>query len=88
MEMDSEKTIKIKALSMSPLIQFCIILITSFVISPLILRGISLLLSKWQLLDRPHLYRTEKGREPAPYGAGITIIITLLVLSPLVFLFA
>jgi UDP-N-acetylmuramyl pentapeptide phosphotransferase/UDP-N-acetylglucosamine-1-phosphate transferase len=45
------------------------------------------LLSKWWLLDRPHLYPSEKWRKPAPYGAGIAIILTLLIISPAIFLF-
>jgi hypothetical protein len=73
---------------MFPLIQFILIFIASLIISPLILHGVSFLLNRLSLLDRPHLYRSEKGRVPAPYGAGIAIIITLLILSPVVFIFA
>jgi UDP-GlcNAc:undecaprenyl-phosphate/decaprenyl-phosphate GlcNAc-1-phosphate transferase len=73
---------------MSPLIQFVLIFAISLIVSPLILHGVSFLLTRFSLLDRPHLYKSETWRKPAPYGAGIAIIITLLVLSPLVFLFA
>ncbi len=70
------------------ILQFLIIFISSLIISPLVLRGVSFFLKKYSLLDRPHLYKSEKWRKPAPYGAGISIIITLLIMSPLVFLFA
>ena len=73
---------------MSPIIQFFIIFISSLIISPLILRGVSFLLKKYNLLDRPHLYKSEKWRSPAPYGAGISLIVMLLIMSPLLFLFA
>ncbi len=39
--------------------------------------------AKW-ILDRPHLYKTETGRDPVPYGIGIAIIMTLFLLSPLI----
>lgn len=70
------------------LTQVLILFAISLIISPLVLMGVSFLLRKYHLLDRPHLYKSEKGRHPAPYGAGIAIILTLLTLSPLVFLFA
>lgn len=44
------------------------IFIVSLIISPFIVRGISLLLRKYAILDRPEKYKTEKGRAPAPYG--------------------
>ncbi len=72
---------------MSPLIQFFIILITSLIVSPLILSSVSFLLRRYDILDRPHLYPSESWRLPAPYGAGIAIIVTLLILSPLVIFF-
>lgn len=73
---------------MSPIIQFLIIFIGSITLSPLILYSVSFLLEKLNLLDRPHLYKTEKWRAPAPYGAGISIILTLILMSPILFLFA
>jgi UDP-N-acetylmuramyl pentapeptide phosphotransferase/UDP-N-acetylglucosamine-1-phosphate transferase len=48
---------------------------------------LSLVQKYWKkvgLLDRPHLYRTEAGRPPVPYGIGIAIITTLLLISPLI----
>ncbi len=72
---------------MSPLVQFIFILITSIIVSPYILSGISFLLHRFGLLDRPHLYKTELWRSPVPYGAGIAIILTLLILSPMVIFF-
>jgi UDP-N-acetylmuramyl pentapeptide phosphotransferase/UDP-N-acetylglucosamine-1-phosphate transferase len=63
-----------------------IIFIISLIISPLVLMGVSFLLRKYRLLDRPHLYKSEKGRKPAPYGAGISIIITLLILAPIIYI--
>lgn len=36
------------------------------------------------ILDRPHLYKTESGRNPAPYGIGIAIISTLLLVAPVI----
>jgi UDP-N-acetylmuramyl pentapeptide phosphotransferase/UDP-N-acetylglucosamine-1-phosphate transferase len=73
---------------MSPILQFLVIFITAIIISPLVMRWVSFLLKKYNLLDRPHLYKSEKWREPAPYGAGISIIITLIIMSPLIYLFA
>lgn len=70
------------------ILHFLLIFITSLILSPLILRGVSFLLRRYHILDRPHLYRSEIGRKPAPYGAGISIIVTLMVMSPLVFLVA
>ncbi|MBC7503455.1 undecaprenyl/decaprenyl-phosphate alpha-N-acetylglucosaminyl 1-phosphate transferase [Candidatus Gracilibacteria bacterium] len=70
------------------ILQCVIIFMASLIISPLILRGVSFLLTRYSILDRPHLYKSEIGRKPAPYGAGIAIIITLLVLSPFIFIFA
>lgn len=42
-------------------------------------------LRRYQLLDRPHLYKSEAGRDPVPYGAGISIILTLLVFVPILY---
>lgn len=70
------------------IIQFAIFFIASLILSPLILKSTSYLLRKAGFLDRPHLYKSEKWRNPAPYGAGISILITLLLMSPLIFLFA
>lgn len=52
-----------------------------------ILRGIEFLWKKWNLLDRPHLYKSEQGRKPVPYSAGVSILLTLLLMSPFIFLF-
>ena len=45
---------------MYPLLQFALIFIASLIVSPLVLSGVSFLLSKYKLLDRPHLYKSEK----------------------------
>jgi UDP-GlcNAc:undecaprenyl-phosphate/decaprenyl-phosphate GlcNAc-1-phosphate transferase len=63
-----------------------IIFIISLIISPLVLIGVTSVLRKYQLLDRPHLYPSEWGRAPAPYGAGISIIITLLIIAPIIYI--
>jgi UDP-GlcNAc:undecaprenyl-phosphate GlcNAc-1-phosphate transferase len=39
---------------------------------------------KFDILDRPHLYKTEAGRHPVPYGIGIAIISTLLIIAPII----
>lgn len=70
---------------MSISLQIILILGISIFVSPLILQGVIYLLRKYKLLDRPHLYKSEAGRQPAPYGAGIAIFLTLLVLSPIIF---
>ncbi len=73
---------------MSPLLQFLILFTSSVIISPLILNGVSFLLRKYNLLDRPHLYKSEKGRAPAPYWAWISLIFTLLIMSVFIYFFA
>lgn len=70
------------------ILQFIIIFIISLCIAPIVLHGVSFLLKKYELLDRPHLYKSEKWRSPAPYGAGISIITALLIMSPFIYLFA
>lgn len=72
---------------MSFLLQTFIIFIISFLLSPFLLKGISFVFRKWRFLDRPHLYKTEKGRAPAPYGVGIIIIIMLLIFLPFFYLY-
>ena len=37
---------------------------------------------KYDILDRPHLYKTENGRSPVPYGIGFAIIATLFLVAP------
>lgn len=44
------------------------IFFASLIISPLIVNGVSFLLRKFAILDRPERYKSEKGRSPAPYG--------------------
>lgn len=58
--------------------------ILSLIVGYGILRLYTGLARYYGILDRPHLYTTERGREPAPYGIGIAIVMTLIVLSPLV----
>ena len=64
------------------LLQIFIIFLSSLLITPLILSGISFLFQKWGFLDRPHLYKSEKWRKPAPYGVGIVLILMLLIFFP------
>ncbi len=70
------------------ILQFFIFFLSSLIISPIILHGVSFLLRKYNFLDRPHLYKSEKWRAPVPYSGGIAIIITLLVMSPFIFRFS
>lgn len=42
------------------ILQFLLIFVSSIIISPLILGGVSWVLRKYNLLDRPHLYKSEK----------------------------
>ncbi|MBP9812440.1 undecaprenyl/decaprenyl-phosphate alpha-N-acetylglucosaminyl 1-phosphate transferase [Candidatus Gracilibacteria bacterium] len=58
----------------------CISLVVGFSI----LRCILFLAKKYDILDRPHLYKTEAGRKPVPYGIGIAIISTLLLVAPVI----
>lgn len=44
------------------------VFIASLIVSPAIVMGVSYLLRKYAILDRPEKYKTEKGRPPAPYG--------------------
>lgn len=62
---------------------FCI----STLVSYILLMGIHWLWRKLGILDRPHLYPSERGRKPAPYSVWIVIYLTLLLLSPLLYIF-
>ncbi len=70
---------------MSFSIEIIILFIISCILSPLILRAVSWGLRRYQWLDRPHLYRSESGRTPVPYGAGIMIILTLVTCIPILY---
>lgn len=70
---------------MSFSLEIIILFIASCICSPLILRGVTSILRKWRFLDRPHLYRSEIGRTPVPYGAGITLIMTILFFVPILY---
>ncbi len=72
---------------MSPILECIVFFFISLIASPLILRWVSWSLTRLGFLDRPHLYKTEKGRTPAPYGAGISILLTLLILAPFIYIF-
>lgn len=37
---------------------------------------------KYRIVDKPHLYPHEKGREPLPYPGGIVLVLNLLLWSP------
>ena len=52
-----------------------------------LLKIIIFLWKKWWLLDRPHLYKSEQWRAPAPYSAGVLIFLTLAILSPIIYIF-
>lgn len=65
--------------------EIIILFVFSCILSPLILSGVTSVLQKWRFLDRPHLYRSELGRTPVPYGAGITIILTILLFVPILY---
>lgn len=53
-----------------PLFLFTILLfLGSFLVSSLILKGIESFWKRYQILDRPHLYKSEQGRKPVPYSA-------------------
>lgn len=66
---------------------FISLLILSCIVAPIILYWVTYILRYFGLLDRPHLYKTEQWRPPAPYGAGISILLVLLILSPIIFLY-
>lgn len=42
------------------ILQFFIFFLSSLIISPIILHVVSFLLRKYNFLDRPHLYKSEK----------------------------
>ena len=52
-----------------------------------LLKIIIFLWKKWWLLDRPHLYKSEQWRAPAPYSAGVLIFLTLAILAPIIYIF-
>ncbi len=66
-------------------LEIIILFITSCILSPLILKGIISGLKRYNCLDRPHLYKSESGRSPVPYGAGISIFLTILVFIPILY---
>lgn len=55
--------------------------------SYLLLQAVIVVWKKFKILDRPHLYKSEQGRAPAPYSAGVMLCFTLLLLSPIIYLF-
>ena len=72
---------------MSLLPQILVFFIASIILSPLMIALVKWIAHKYSLLDRPHLYKSEAGRKPAPYSVGIVVFLTLLALSPLIYLF-
>lgn len=65
--------------------EIIILFIASSILSPLILKGIVYVLRTFHCLDRPHLYKSEAGRTPVPYGAGISIFLTILAFVPILY---
>lgn len=61
-----------------------ILTVSSLLIGYGVLRCILAGARRFDILDRPHLYKTEMGRKPVPYGIGIAIVITLLIVAPLI----
>lgn len=47
--------------------------------------GIFSILKKFHLVDKPHLYPHEQGREPLPYPGGIVLVLNILLWSPWIF---
>ena len=37
---------------------------------------------KWGVVDKPHLYPHEKGREALPYPGGVVLILNMILWSP------
>lgn len=70
---------------MSFSLELIIIFIASCILSPMILLGVSWILRTCSLLDRPHLYKSEAGRKPVPYGAGVSLILTLTAFVPILY---
>jgi UDP-N-acetylmuramyl pentapeptide phosphotransferase/UDP-N-acetylglucosamine-1-phosphate transferase len=67
--------------------QLILYFIVSVILSPILLSLVAYFLKKQNLLDRPHLYKSEHGRSPAPYGAGVMILLILLIIAPVIFFF-
>jgi UDP-GlcNAc:undecaprenyl-phosphate/decaprenyl-phosphate GlcNAc-1-phosphate transferase len=61
--------------------------VASIVISPFVVAGVSALLRKYKIMDRPERYKSEKWREPAPYGIGISLFIILVIFGPIIIYF-
>lgn len=53
----------------------------------LLLRAIISVWNRFGILDRPHLYKSEQGRKPAPYSAGVLVFFTLLAMAPWIYIF-
>lgn len=56
----------------------------SLVVGYFVLKAILKFAKNFGILDRPHLYKTEAGRKPVPYGIGIAIVSTLLLVAPII----
>ncbi len=69
---------------MSFTLALILLFLTSSAIGYIVLMVVEGTWKKYAILDRPHLYKTEKWRAPVPYGIGISIIITLLLISPMI----
>lgn len=69
---------------MSFTLELLILIVTSSLVWYAVLFLIQRFWKERWILDRPHLYKTESGRSPVPYGIGIAIVATLLLISPLI----
>lgn len=56
-------------------------------ISAIVVFFMKRIFSSLKLLDRPHLYKSEGDRPPAPYSLGVVLWITLFLTSPFILSF-
>ncbi|GAB0174171.1 MAG: MraY family glycosyltransferase [Candidatus Altimarinota bacterium] len=61
-----------------------ILALFSYLVGFFVLKLVLRFAKKFGILDRPHLYKTEAGRKPVPYGIGIAIVSTLLIVAPII----
>lgn len=63
--------------------QVALIFVLSCIISPLVFRALFVVLRKYNIMDRPHLYRSEKWRNPVPYSIGLGLFVIFTIFLPL-----
>lgn len=67
---------------MSISLPFILPFLAAFVSIFLIIRIVFSLFRRYGIVDKPHLYPHEQGRDPLPYPGGVVIVLNLVLWSP------